>query len=399
MDHAVINPNWASCLHPQLKVRPIRVLHIRYTDGLCGPGKTILENVRAVTNGSVRYYVASFIEPHQKNNAFLERIRPYCPVLEIPTSSRLDIHLIRTLRSFIRQNNIDIIHTHEYKSDIFGLLAAKMEGIPIVTTVHGWFINNFRDRVYKGVDRFLLRFFDAVIAVSQKMYGEILNDGVAKQKLWLIPNAVVLENYSPQRGHPTLRDELNLAPDTFLIGNIGRLSPEKGQKDFIEAASQIAARYPKAYFMMVGDGPDRTFLYEYTKKFKLTHRVFFTGHRTDMANVYKSLDLVVLSSRTEGLPNIVLEAMAAMKPVIATDVGGTSELVIHNKTGLLVPSHSLHALTQAMEYALSHPDTMQEMSSAALDYIRKEFAFQKNVDRTVELYRALIQTVEARFEP
>ncbi len=370
-------------------MRPIKVLHIRYTDRLCGPGKTILENVRAATNGSVRYYVASFMDPHQKNNAFLERIRPYCPVLEIRTSSRLDFHPFRTLQSFIRQNNIEIIHTHEYKSDIFGLLAAKREGIPIVTTAHGWFINNFRDRVYKGVDRFLLRFFDAVIAVSQKMYGEMLKDGVARQKLWLIPNAVVLENYSPQRSHPTLREELNLASDTFLIGNIGRLSPEKGQKDFIEAISHIASRYPKAYFILVGDGPDRTFLYEYTKKFRLTNRVFFTGHRTDMANVYKSLDLVVLSSKTEGLPNIVLEAMAAMKPVIATDVGGTSELVNHKKTGLLVPSHSIHALTQAMEYALSHPETMQEMSSMAFHYVCKGFDFKRNVDRTVELYRAL----------
>ena len=368
---------------------PIKVLHIRYTDRLCGPGRIILGNIQAKTQGDIRYYAAAFLDPGRTKNEFLEQVKFYCPVLNIPTVSRLDFGPLRILRSFIRRNGIDLIHAHDYKSSLFGFLAGKMEGLPVVATAHGWIKNNSREKMYFLLDLVLFRLLDAIIAVSRRKYEELLAYKIKKEKLWLIPNAVVMEEYSSRPNPPMFRKELDVTPDLILVGNVGRLSAEKGQKDFIRAARCIAAKHPKARFVIIGEGPDGADLETNIKMLGLSDRVFLAGYRRDMSDVYHSLDLLVLSSKTEGLPMVILEAMASKTPVVATHVGGVSEVVIDKKTGILVPPQSVEALARSMDYAISNRSAMEQMAQAAFHLVSEQYTFAKNSIKTVLLYQTL----------
>ena len=192
--------------------------------------------------------------------------------------------------------------------------------IPILTTSHGWIQNNLKGRILTKLDKKLLRFFNHVIVVSKKMKDEVLRIGVRPEKVSVLHNALVIENFRRDSEDRSFRGEIGVNDETLLVGNIGRLSPEKGQADFIRSAAKVLSRHQNARFVLIGIGDDKPHLEALTRSLGLEEKVLFLGYRSDMVQVYNSLDLVVQTSYTEGMPNVVLEALAMEVPVIATDV-------------------------------------------------------------------------------
>lgn len=189
-----------------------------------------------------------------------------------------------------------------------------------------------------------------------------------------------------------------------MIGYIGRLSPEKGQRELILAGVEIRKALPEVWFVFVGDGPDRIALEELAGSVGMADRVVFTGHMSDVRAVYRDLDLLALTSYTEGFPNVVLEALCMDVPVIATDVGGVNEIVEDGRTGLLVPPRDPAAIAKGAMRLLAHPDQAREMAAAGKQAVFDRFEFGQRVRREEALYEEVLREwaarpVEKRAEP
>lgn len=371
----------------------INVLHLRDTDRVCGPGKTIIETCARIDKTRYNLKIGLFLLESQKHNVYQEAAEKRgVEVVPIVTSSQFDLRIIFKIIDIIKAHDIHVLHSHEYKSDIIAFLVSRFYNIPIVTTAHGWIINGLKSRVYIGMGKRVLRYFDRVIAVSPKIYDELIRVKVPADHVQLIFNAIVTENYTPDAFEKhILRNRYGLPEDAFLFGNIGRLSPEKGQKEFIQGASRIAAEFPNCYFFLVGDGPDRANLENLVEQTGLQGRVFFTGHFHDVRPVFQDLDAVGLTSYTEGFPNVLLEALCMNKPIFATDVGGVNEIVIPGKTGLLIPPYDPGAVEESMRFILKNPEACKEQVSKGRALIEERYTFARRVAKVEELYNTFVR--------
>lgn len=368
----------------------INVLHLIDTDRVSGPGKTIMESARSLHDTEFRVTIAAHNFGKEHKNPYLDQVNAqgFDQVL-IPIRNQYDPEVVTRLIRVLKEKRIDIVHTHGYKSDLFGLIAARLCGIKAVSTVHGWIQNNLRAKLYVRMDKFLLRWFDRVIAVSDRIREALLQAGIPGRKLVTIHNAINLERYSPDLGSDILRKQYGLSSRNNLIGTIGRLSPEKGQKDFLDAAKLTLNHVNGCYFFVIGEGSDNKYLTNYAKLLGIETRVKFTGHRSDMIDVYKSIDIIVNPSYTEGLPNVVLEAMAMNRPVIATPVGGVPEIIFHGKTGLLVEQKSPNELANSVRFLLENPNQREQIIRSARVLIERQFSFHQRMEKIKSLYHEL----------
>jgi len=370
----------------------IRILHLRDAPWVCGPGRTIIETGHYLDPYRFDYYIGAFVNKNHEANPFLEgAIQKNLKVFPIAEAGSLDLRVIRQILRLIDDNSIDIVHTHEVRSDVFGLICAKLRHLPIIATAHGWIENDLRGKIYTLIDRKLLHFFDHVIAVSEEVRETILKSGIKDLKITTLHNALVLDDFVSGANNNSLRHELSIGKDTIVVANIGRLSPEKGQVDFLHAAKEVVKHIQKIRFILIGKGPDREKLEKIVNELDLGEWVIFVGFREDMVNIYKSIDLVVQTSYTEGLPNVILEALLMKVPVIATDVGGTKEIIKNEVNGILVSPDFPEGLAAQIIRFASNKDYFNEMASAGSCLIKKEFCFEKRTKKLALLYERIME--------
>lgn len=364
-----------------------RVLDLRDSPWVDGPGRTILDTASMVDPQRYRIVVGAFSGDRHGEHAYLsEAVRRGLETYPIAERRALDPAVLRQIVRWCRSHAIDIIHTHDFRSDLYGLIAARRLGIPAVSTCHGWIANNLKGRAYTVIDKFLLRFFDRTIVVSARMQAHLAARGIPIRKLALIQNALIVEHYRSDRGDRSVQAELGIPADHRMVGNIGRLSPEKCQDLFLRACAVVAQDIPALSFVLVGIGPEEDRLRELAVELGIAHRVVFAGYRGDMQRVYNCLDLVVQSSRTEGMPNVVLEALLMHVPVVATDVGGTAEIVTDGRSGRLIPPDDPDALVAAMREALTVPERAMAWAAAGEDHVRSHFNHTVRLRRIMDVY-------------
>lgn len=369
----------------------IRVLHLRDTDRICGPGKTILETAAHIDSDRFDLRIGLFLDTKERDNLYhREVVRRGFAVVPLRSPWPYDPSLVARIVRYVEDNRIHIIHSHEYKSDLLTYMVTWMTPVIAVTTQHGWIRNTLKSKLVIALQRMVLPSFDCVLAVSEKMRRDLVSIGVPPQRIELIYNAVVTEKYVPDfsRGD-ALKSSLGLPPDSVLVGNIGRLSPEKGQGDFIAAAKILAAQRGDLHYVLAGDGPDRQRLERQVSEAGLDERVFFLGNVQDMLPVYDGLDIVALTSYTEGFPNVVLESMCMEKPVLATMVGGTGEIVQHKETGILVECGRPDLVAEGIQFLLEHPGLRDRMVDRAKQVVSRDFAFQSRTSKVEDLYLRL----------
>ena len=175
---------------------------------------------------------------------------------EIVEKGSLDINVIKEINRFIVQNNIEILHAHEVRSNLYGIVCAKLNKIKLVTTLHGWVGNSLKSKFLCELDKLLLHFFDLVIVVSEQMKKEVGKYGVKSSKVHLLRNSILIDQFTPDALDDSFRREYNISPETLLVAKIGRLSPEKGQSDLIKAARMVLKVEPNIKFLLIGVGPD-----------------------------------------------------------------------------------------------------------------------------------------------
>jgi glycosyltransferase involved in cell wall biosynthesis len=271
---------------------------------------------------------------------------------------------------------------------VLGRMAARRAGIPVVAVSRGWTAEKLRVRFYEAVDRLNLRWMDHVVCVSDAQAEKVRRAGVPAECVSVIRNAIRVERFdTPDAAY---RDRLRgffPTPPARIVGAAGRLSPEKGFQVLVDAASRVRSRDASIGFVLFGDGPLRGPLEEAVRAAGLGASFILAGFRDDMDSFLPFLDLFVLPSFTEGLPNVVLEAFAAQVPVVATAVGGTPEVVEDAVSGHLVPAGDATALAERILDVLASEARRREMGRRGHQRVVNDFSFAAQSRQ----YRALFE--------
>lgn len=280
-----------------------------------------------------------------------------------------------------------LVQTFLFHANILGRIAARLAGIPVV--VSGIRVAERRNRWQGRVDRWTNRLVAANVCVSQGVADfSAQNVGLPIGKLVVIPNSVDFQRFSS--AIPADLTPFGIPADSRVFISVGRLDRQKGLDTLIEAVGLMNPLPNDVHFLLVGDGPEANPLVAHVDRSGLSSRIHFAGRRNDVPQLLAASTALILPSRWEGMPNVVLEAMAAGLPVIATNVEGISELVQHGVTGLIVPVASPAELSQALTQILSSPSVLSSGGRKAQDIVQSVFRPQSVCDSYVGLYRRLL---------
>ena len=381
-------------------MRKINVLHLRSCRGSGGgPEKTILFSAREVDSTAFNMRIAYLKSRHDPDFDLADRAQTMGveAFTTIDEDHRVDIRAMRVLLDLLREYSIDILHCHCYKSDLYGLILSRWHSMKLVTTAHGplasfrhfWTARNWRVRyLYDQLDLRLLRYFDRIITVSDSMRPIIVRRGVPEHKLVWIRNAIDSQFFRANaERRSAFRNTLGIPAGAVLVGAVGRLNAEKDYPTFLRAAQLLMAGNQHYYFAIAGGGPLNEELRRLANAMGLDSRVKFVGHTKDVRSVYDAMDVYVLSSTREGLPNTVLEAMAMEVPVVATDVDGVTEAVTDQREALVVPARDDRAIATAVQRLTDQPALRTELVRTARDRIENQFSFATRMRRVEAIYR------------
>jgi glycosyltransferase involved in cell wall biosynthesis len=384
----------------------INVLHLRSLRGAGGgPEKTILFSAKEADPSSFRLHIAYLKSRNDRDFDLAERAKKLGidDFITIDEDRKFDLRAIRQLLEVLRERRIDVLHCHCYKSDLYGLILSRFYNMKLVTTVHGplarlrffWSAQNWRVRyLYDQLDLRLLRYFDHVLMVSESMRKIVSQYGVKKHKLTWVKNAIDSQYFRRRpAGGSALRQSLNIPPGARVVGAVGRLNGEKDYPNLFQAARDLLERRQDLYFTIAGKGELEASLKSQVRQMGLADRVLLLGHFHDVREVYEMMDVYVLSSSREGLPNTVLEAMAMEAPIIATDVDGVKEAVTHDCEALLVPPRDPLRLADGIHHLLDAPDLAKRLTEAARAKVENEFSFATRMRHVESIYRQVMGQV------
>ena len=306
--------------------------------------------------------------------------------------------LLRELTRTLRQFSPHIVHTHRYKETILGGLASRRAGKPrLIKTVHGlrepfhgW--RSARMHFYGTLDGWITsRYFDTVIGVSDDIVARSAPHS-GQEHVVRIHNGINLERCRASTERSEVRRGLQIPEGSTVLGLVGRLVRVKGVEILLHAAQRLCASNPGLRVLIVGDGPEAGSLRALSQALGLDPCVQFTGFRTDVLDLVASMDALVLSSYSEGVPMVILEAMAMGIPIVATSVGGIPEILTDGDTALLVPSGRADKLADACQRLFETPGLVERLTRAARVRVEAEFSAPIMADRVAQIYTSGLQS-------
>lgn len=324
------------------------------------------------------------------------------PELGRELAAHADTRVLMKLYRLFRHWRPDVVETHTAKAGTLGRVAALLARVPVrIHVFHGHVFHSYfgprRTRAFLEIERALARVSTRIIALGDIQRSELLDYGIGTpEKVVSIPLGLELTPFlDAEHLRGALRAELGLAGGesdrTPLLGTVGRLVPIKAHEVFLAAAARILSEVPGAHFVVAGDGERRAELQALAAAPPLAGRVHFLGWRSDLPKLYSDLDLVLLTSDNEGLPVSLIEAMAAAKPVVATDVGGVRSLVADGQTGLVVPKRNPEALANACVRLLTQPNVRRQMGSAARQTVYPRYHISTLLATMSGCYTSLVE--------
>ena len=371
--------------------RPLRVLHLGSPAGLYGAERWIIALVGHLDTAQVHSIVGVINDAPGNRLELCEQARARgVETHVIEAFGKFNASSVSSLRRFIRERQIDILHTHGYKTDLVGLLATLGTRCRLISTPHGWTVEaDLKLRIYEGLDRLSFAFMAAVAPLSEQLRLELARMPWLRRKLHLIRNGVDL---SEVRAAPASCPELEQVKTRgeFALGYIGRLVTAKGIDHLLRALALLPER--RVHLCMIGEGPQREELEALARELGVAAQVTFHGYRADRLSFLKQMDAFVLPSLSEGIPRCVLEAMAANVPVIATDIPGCRAVIEHGKTGLLAPVADANGLATAIARLIDDPALRARLAAAARAHVEGEFSAATMALRYQQLYRAVTRT-------
>jgi len=369
----------------------MKIMHLISSIGLFGAEKLLLDLATEQNRAGTEAWVVglkNLYNPHEE--VLLESEKRGLPVFPIESRHRFDLGCVGALSEFIRVNEIQLIHTHNIKADIHGVLAGAKTKTPVVATNHGWTDADAKLRFYETIDAFVLRHFvKRVVAVSRSAKEWMLKRGIPPDKIDIVRNGTPLRE--SKVASPEARKQLGLTDDALTIGAVGRLSPEKGHRFLIEAAGRILEKDPRVRFVVFGEGPSQSELEGLVNSRGLKDKVTLAGFQPDPDVIYGALDILVQPSLREATPLVILEAMSFGKPIIAARVGGVPDLITDNETGVLIPPASVEALSGSIMRLLKDGALRVRLGERAREVARREFSVEKMTQSYSKVYEEVLR--------
>ena len=357
----------------------------------------VLSTLLQHMDGDVEFVPLLFTRSDARDRSFLDRLDALGVRYRTVHVNRSRLKYLNPLRNVVeaivalRRERVDVIHAHGYRADVIALIVAKFLGVPVVSTCHGFILNDRNLTRYARLDVILLRYFRRVIAVSSRMRDDLVAQGLDPARIAVIQNAVEPPDEAVRRfARCEQRRRLAIGGDEFVIGYVGRLSQEKGVRHLIEAVRTNAPIDGPWRLLILGDGPQRGELESIVRAAGLAGRIAFIGFQADVSPWYAAMDAFVLPSLTEGTPMALLEAMAHRVPVIASDVGGVPAVISNGGNGLLVPAGDPTALSEALREISASVARRRTLLQAGYQTVCDEYDVRTWVARTRGVYETAI---------
>jgi glycosyltransferase involved in cell wall biosynthesis len=390
-----LNARWLWAAHRRRGLTdPVTVLDTRVVSGSGGgPDKTILNQPRFLAGSGYRNVCAYM---HPPNDPGFEQLRRkaaawQAPLLSVPDRGPLDWRVMWRMLRLCRRERVRIWHGHDYKSNALGLLLRRFWPMRLVTTVHGWGVRGERRTpLYYRLDRLCLPHYERVLCVSPDLHRQCLAGGVPEDRCVLVENAIDVAEFTRRRTRGEAKRVLGLCPDRIWVGAVGRLSAEKGFDLLISAVDQLLGTGLDVGLVIAGDGEMRRPLEALIARLGRGDRIYLVGYRPDVRDLYEALDVFALSSLSEGLPNVVLEAMALNVPVVATRIAGIPNVIDDGVNGLVVGPGSVPDLTASLHRLAVDADLRARLAHAARRTVEARYSFAARMDRIRALYDALL---------
>lgn len=364
-----------------------RILHLRTVTGRGGgPEKTLLNSQRFIASGyELRL---AYIRPADDADYDMpERAAALgAPLVDIPERGAIDPRTVWRLVREIREFRPHVLHPHDYKTNILAVLLGGWFRVPVVTTMHGYVTLGGRLDWYYRLDRWALHRMRHVIAVSDDLAAAIADLKLPAERVTVIENGIDAEHFRPRAPRDEAKKKFGIPAERLVLGCVGRLFPEKGFDLLIEAVRRLVDRGYDAHLLVAGEGPERQRLAQRVAELQLGDRVGLVGHLAETIPFYEALDVFVLSSLREGLPNVLLEAMSMRLPVVATEVGGVPRLVRNGENGFLVKSPAPDELAAATMLLLDDAALRERFGAAGRECVETRYSFRTRMARVQAVY-------------
>jgi len=367
-------------------MKRVKVLQLISSGGYYGAENMLLNLCASQEQSGCQNSLLLFYNVHVPNVEFYERARRRgLSVRMVHCKGRADWRAVRQIEEYIQEDAVDLVHTHGYKADLYGYLAAWRCHKPVVATCHNWVGGTAALGIYNHLDRMVLKKFNALAAVSDAVAHRLLAFGVPTEKIKTIANGIDVTAFERAQPLPLLKAE-----DGTVVGIVARLDLQKGFEYLLRAARDLCKTTPDLKIVIVGEGPDREKIEEMIEQYGLQSNVILAGQQSNMPAVYAAMDIFVLPSLNEGLPMTVLEAMAASKPVIASRVGAIPSVIKDGENGLLVAAKDSEGLRNAIASLLSDPERRRRLGDQAHAWVSQNYTSEAMALNYREMYEEVL---------
>jgi glycosyltransferase involved in cell wall biosynthesis len=357
-----------------------------------GPDKTILNSPRFLEPMGYRMVCAYMHPPDDPGFEVLRKKAEHykAPLVSIPDRGAWDWRVFSETLAVCKREKVTVWHGHDYKTNALGLLLKRFWPMRLVTTVHGWVRHTRRTPLYYRIDQLCLPRYERVICVSDDLLDACLAAGVPAKNCVLLENGIDTAEYTRRRTAADAKSALGLPAEGFVVGAVGRLSGEKGFDVLIRSIHMLAARGLDVRLVIVGEGGERANLEGLIRELDLNDRVRLAGWQADVRPYFEAMDVFALSSHREGLPNVLLEAMALEVPIVSTRVNGVPRLVQDGRNGFLVNAGDVEGLTTALAGLVKNDCLRDLFRTAGRRTVETRYSFATRMQRLKRLYDELL---------
>lgn len=361
----------------------IHVMHLIGSTGLYGAERWILALMRALDKPRIRSTLVNLVDGVGERSAVVQAAeRLGMNAFDFMTGGRFNLFATIRLANWVREHHVDIIHGHGFKSDLLGLLTAKLANCCMMTTPHGWSLENSRKlKIYEKIDRFSFRFMDIVCPLSDALFIDAKK--YCKNNIVMIANGVDLDEVRSS-------DTMVSVDGTFVIGYVGRLVESKNLTTLLKAVREISLTRTRVKLRLVGDGVHLHELKSTANFLGISDFVEFLGFQTDVYKFMKGFNCFVLPSLSEGTPRCIMEAMALDIPVVASDIPGNRILITDKENGLLYPTMNSLELAARITYIMDNPEEAAEMVKRSKLKVEEKYSSRKMAIEYTAIYEKCV---------